>query len=351
MTDIRRLLSNRDTRKLETLTTPVNRLGLNLKHSLLQPAIAKLQARIKRRGIKLRPYFYLGEDWGCVTGTANIEVGFYDAEPVIKELNKEIRGWSNDPRVIDYLLRHETGHAFCYAHRIYRNPEFRKVFGVKGQFFDTYPATDRYKPHPWSRDFVNPNRDHYAQKHPDEDFAETFSVWLTLTSNWKRAYRNKHKALAKLNFVTKLVAHYGDLPADIPPNPKYVDVPVESIKATVAEVLGGSLRRYRRKATGFIDPLLKKIGRYRPLPVDPGLILLADIIGAHRKFIVEALVRDSKVTVSQASALVGKMLARSKAMHLCVPLSMLDKKLIDVVSLASTLAANFSINRTILPRD
>jgi hypothetical protein len=350
MTDLHRLLYNRETRKLEVLTTPVNRLGLSLKASLLQPAIDKLLARIKRRGIKLKPHFYLGEDWGCVTGTANIEVGFYDAEPILKELNREIRGWVNDPRTIDYLLRHETGHAFCYAHRIYRDPEFRRVFGIKGKFFETYPATDRYKPHPWSRDFVNPNRDHYAQKHPDEDFAETFSVWLTLRSNWKRDYRNKRKALAKLDFVTKLVHRYGDQPPAASLDPADVDVPVEEVKKTVAEVLGGSLRRYRAKASGFIDPLLKRIGRYRPGPVDPGLILLADIIGAHRKFIVEALVRDSQVTVSQASSLVGKMLARSKAMHLSVPLAMLDKKLIDVVSLASTLAANFALNRTVLTR-
>jgi hypothetical protein len=327
MTDIRRLLFNRATKKLEVLTTPVNRLGLNIKSSLLQPPIDKLLARLKRRGIKLKPHFYLGEDWGCVSGTSNIEVGFYDADPLL----------------VDYLLRHETGHAFCYAHRLYKNKEFRSIFGVKGKFFDTYPTTDRYKPHPWSRDFVNPNRDHYAQKHPDEDFAETFGVWLSLPSNWKKVYRTRKGALSKLKYVTEVVRYYGDKPAQVPPDGSELDVPLEAISMTVAEILGAPLMKYRKKATGFIDPHLKKIGRYRSRSTDSGMIPLADVIAAHRKFIVEALVRNTKVTIAQASFLVSKMQTRSRTLHLYVPLSMMDKCLIDIVCLASTLAARFAV--------
>jgi hypothetical protein len=347
MTDIRRLLFNRATKKLEVLTTPVNKLGLNIRSSLLQPQIDKLYARLRRRGIKLRPHFYLGEDWGCVSGTSNIEVGFYDADPILKELNREVRGWTNDTRVVDYLLRHETGHAFCYAHRLYKNKDFRHIFGVKGKFFATYPTTDRYKPHPWSRDFVNPNRDHYAQKHPDEDFAETFGVWLALPSNWKKKYRTKKGALTKLKYVAEVARQYGDKPAHVPPDGIELDVPVEAISMTVAEMMGASLTKYRKKATGFIDPLLKKIGRYRTRSANPGIIPLADVIAAHRKFIVEALVRSTKVTVAQASFLVSKMQTRSRALHLNVPLSMMDKCLIDVVCLASTLAARFATKGTL----
>jgi hypothetical protein len=349
MSDIRRLLLNKDTRKLEVLTTQVNRLDLDLESSSLEGPIERLQARLKRRGIKLKPHFYLGEDWGCVSGTSNIEIGFYDADPLLKELNREIRGWSNDARIIDYLLRHETGHAFCYAHRLYKNREFRKVFAIKGKFFDTYPPTDRFKPHPWSRDFVNPNRDHYAQKHPDEDFAETFGVWLCLPANWRKTYRNRRGAMAKLEFVKKLVARFGDKPPQVPPDPSALDAPVEAIRETVAEVFGASLTRYRVKATGFIDPLLKKIGRYRRRPADSGMILLADVICAHRKAAVDALVRNARVTVATAAALLGKMELRSRALHLVVPLSMIDKTLVDVAALATALAANFALNGTLYP--
>jgi hypothetical protein len=349
MNDVGRLLFNKETRKLELLTTPVNRLGLDLKSSPLQAPIDNHLARLKRRGIKLKPHFYLGEDWGCVSGTANIEIGFYDADPLLKELNKEVRGCLNDSRLVDYLLRHETGHAFCYAHRLYRNREFRKVFGIRGNFFDSYPTSEHFKVHPWSRDYVNPNRDHYAQKHPDEDFAETFVVWLSLPSNWRRAYKNKRKALGKLEFVARLVSHYGDKAPQVPLDPGDVDAPVESLKTTVAEVLGASLSKYRARATGYIDPLLKKIGRYRTGRPDSGTILLAELIGAHRRFIVDALVRDAHITPSQALSLIDKMQERSKALQLSVPISLMDKKLIDIVSLASTLATHFAVDGRLLP--
>ena len=347
MIDIRKLLSNEETRKLEVLTTPVGRLSLDIKTSLLRQPIERHMALIKRRGIRLKPHFYLGEDWGCVAGTANIEIGFYDADLLLKELNAEVRGWTNDPRTIDYLLRHETGHAFCYAHRLYKSKAFRKAFGVKGSFFESYPETGRFKPHPWSRDFVNPNRDHYAQKHPDEDFAETFGVWLTPPANWKKAYRNRAKALSKLHLVGELVAQYGKKNPEVPPDPRNVDAPLRSIEATVAEVLGASLAPYRKKATGYIDPLLKRIGSYCPKPSDPGLILLADVIGAHRGFIIRSLARNTRVTVTQASYLVAKLLARSRALRLYVPLSKLDPRLIDIVCLASSLATRYAVNRSL----
>ena len=347
MTDIRKLLSNKETRKLEVLTTPVGRLGLDVRTSLLRQPIERHLALIKRRGIRLKPFFYIGEDWGCVAGTANIEIGFYDADALLKELNAEIRGWVNDPRTIEYLLRHETGHAFCYAYRLYKNSAFRKAFGVKGSFFDTYPETDRFKPHPWSRDFVNPNRDHYAQKHPDEDFAETFGVWLSPPAKWKKAYKKRAKALAKLKLIGDLVAQYGSKPPEVPPDPRNVDAPVRSIEATVAEVLGASLAQYRKKATGYVDPLLKRIGHYCPKPTDPGLIPLADVIGAHRAFIIRSLARNTRVTVTQASYLVGKLLVRARALRLYIPLSKLDPKLIDIVCLASTLATRYAVNRSL----
>ncbi|MBN2206561.1 MAG: putative zinc-binding metallopeptidase [Candidatus Aminicenantes bacterium] len=349
MTDIQQLLSNKETKKLEVLTTPLNRLGLDLNRSILRPPIDRLLARIRRRGIRLKPHFYLGEDWGSVPGTTNIEIGFYDADPLLKELNKDINGWFNDSRVIDYLLRHETGHIFCYAHRLYTLAEFRRVFGIKGSFFETYPATDRYRPHPWSRDFVNPNRDHYAQKHPDEDFAETFGVWLSLPSDWKKAYKNRRRAVHKLEYVAKLVDRYGDRPPSAPPDYDNLDAPIDSIQATVAEVLGASLRKYRAKATGYIDLLLKKIGRYRTRPIETGMIPLAEVLSTHRKFLMDAMIRNSGVTSAQASSLIGKMATRSAAMHLHIPLARLDKALIDVASLASTLAANYAATGVILP--
>jgi hypothetical protein len=46
--------------------------------------------------------------------------------------------------------------------------------------------------------------DWYAQAHPDEDFAETFAVWLTPGLDWRARYAG-WKALEKLEYVDELM--------------------------------------------------------------------------------------------------------------------------------------------------
>ena len=55
---------------------------------------------------------------------------------------------------------------------------------------------DFYRPRPFSRSYVVHLDDWYAQSHPDEDFAETFAVWLTPGLDWRKRYAG-WKALAK----------------------------------------------------------------------------------------------------------------------------------------------------------
>jgi hypothetical protein len=66
-----------------------------------------------------------------------------------------------------------------------------------------YPV--RYRVRAGSRRYVHHLGEWYAQAHPTEDFAETFAVWLTPTSGWRRAYAG-WPALYKLQAVDELVA-------------------------------------------------------------------------------------------------------------------------------------------------
>ena len=52
--------------------------------------------------------------------------------------------------------------------------------------------------------FVQHLRLWYAQSHPDEDFAETFAVWLRPRSNWRTRYAG-WPALKKLEYVDELM--------------------------------------------------------------------------------------------------------------------------------------------------
>src|SRR5262249_43411084 len=63
--------------------------------------------------------------------------------------------------------------------------------------------TEFYRPRPYSRSFVVHLADWYAQSHPDEDFAETFAVWLSPGLDWRQRYQG-WKALHKLDYVAEL---------------------------------------------------------------------------------------------------------------------------------------------------
>jgi hypothetical protein len=65
-----------------------------------------------------------------------------------------------------------------------------------------------YRPNPASR-LVQHLRLWYAQSHPDEDFAETFAVWLTPRSNWRKRYEG-WPALKKLQYVDELMAEIAE---------------------------------------------------------------------------------------------------------------------------------------------
>ena len=71
-------------------------------------------------------------------------------------------------------MRHEAAHAYSYAYQLYKRKKWQRTFGLAST-----EETEFYRPRPYSRSYVVHLDDWYAQSHPDEDFAETFAVWLT----------------------------------------------------------------------------------------------------------------------------------------------------------------------------
>lgn len=61
----------------------------------------------------------------------------------------------------------------------------------------------------FSRKFVIHLDTWYAQSHPDEDFAETFAVWLKPKSNWRKKYKN-WPAIKKLEYMDELMHEIGN---------------------------------------------------------------------------------------------------------------------------------------------
>jgi hypothetical protein len=76
----------------------------------------------------------------------------------------------------------------------------------------TQPYREEYRPQRFSRRYVIHLPGFYAQKHPDEDWAETFAVWLTPGRDWRLEYHGWPEALAKLEYTERLLGELRDTP-------------------------------------------------------------------------------------------------------------------------------------------
>jgi len=211
----------------EILGKPIRDLGLKLEGSPVERFVHQLYDELGGKGLaKFRPACYLTDEWGCPSGEPIIGIPFYLANPDLASLEKEVNDLE-DKREIMMYLRHEAGHAFNYAYKLYRTPEWKTLFGP---FRRRY--LDNYRPVPFSRNYVRHLAGWYAQKHPDEDFAETFAVWLTPRSAWRKRYRG-WGAMAKLRYMDRIARELGN--AEPVRRRGYPDVTVDEMESTVSE--------------------------------------------------------------------------------------------------------------------
>jgi hypothetical protein len=209
------------------LSRRISQLGLRLEGSPVERYVHTLYRELERKRLKhFRPPCYLTDEWGCPSGEPIIGIPFYLADASLAQLEKEIDDLE-DGRAIRMYLRHEAGHAFNYAYQLYRTPEWRALFGPFNR-----PYRDSYRPVPFDRNFVRHIEGWYAQKHPDDDFAETFAVWLTPGSAWRRRYRD-WPALRKLRYMERTVRAVRDV--EPPVNLATTDITVEQMHMTVED--------------------------------------------------------------------------------------------------------------------
>jgi len=211
----------------EVLNKPIRDLGLKIEGSLLRRLVQQLYRELEqKRLMKFRPLCYLTDEWGCPSGEPVIGIPFYLADTDLALLEKEMNDLE-DQREIMMYLRHEAGHAFNYAYKLHLTPEWKQLFGSFRR-----PYHDNYRPIPFSRNFVRHLAGWYAQKHPDEDFAETFAVWLTPRSAWRDRYRG-WGAMAKLQYMNRIARKLGNV--DPLRRRGRTDITVDEMEATVAE--------------------------------------------------------------------------------------------------------------------
>jgi len=211
----------------QLLSVPIRELGLSIESSPVAELVRHLYAELEAKGLRtFRPLCYLTDEWGSPAGQPVIGIPFYLGDPRVANLEDAVNDVESEREIMRYL-RHEAGHAFSHAWNLYRSREFRKMFGsVRRPYRDDYPFV------PFSRAFVRYIPGWYAQKHPDEDFAETFAVWLDPHSHWQARYSG-WPAMRKLQYVERLARELGE---QEPPRPiGQTDITVAEMGQTVEE--------------------------------------------------------------------------------------------------------------------
>ena len=197
----------------ELLEKKISQLGLKLDGTELQPLIQQLYDELSQRGLVFHPPCHVGDEWFVPIGIPAIFIPFFLVHDRLRKLERklilEVEG--ETPEWFMKLMRHEAAHAYSYAYQLYKKKKWQQTFGLAST-----EETEFYRPRPYSRSYVVHLDDWYAQSHPDEDFAETFAIWLTPGLDWRERFQG-WKALQKLEYLDELIRSLaGKLPVQLP---------------------------------------------------------------------------------------------------------------------------------------
>jgi hypothetical protein len=228
-------------------------LKLSLKGTWLQDCVADLHEELARRDIRVRPHAWLSNEWFSSVETPGIAIPFYLAHPrLIRLERKKILDVEGGTRAeCMRILRHETGHVLQHSYNLQRRRRWQQLFGRSST-----PYPEFYRPNPTSRNYVQHLRLWYGQSHPDEDFAETFAVWMGQRSHWRKRYEN-WPALEKLEYVDELMTEIGMAKPDL--IGRSVVEPVSRNSTTLADYYRTKQKRYITDPPTVYDRDLKRI--------------------------------------------------------------------------------------------
>lgn len=320
----------------EILNLRVCDLPLRIEGTWLKECIDQLYRELERKKVKFKPECYLADEWLAPDREPVIGIPFFLAHPKLTRLEKKImlEAEGNNRAWCLKLLRHEAGHALNYAYKLYRRPSWRKVFGKFGQ---EYPDTYRFRP--YSKSFVRHLEDYYAQYHPDEDFAETFAVWLTPNLNWQKKYKG-WKALDKLYYLDKIMSEIRDKKPLVEKGDKHWQH--STIRVKLKNFYRKKKHYYAEDFPDFHDVNLKKIFNQKTQSTTEkeGFRPAARLIREYKKDIIDSTAQWTGEKKYVISELINVISERSKDLNLVIE-GPEDKALTDITIYITTLIMNY----------
>jgi hypothetical protein len=307
-------------------------LGVTIEGSEVEPRVQGLYTALEQRGIPIRPKCYLGDEWLSPDGVPAIAIPFYLAHPRLKqlELHQMLEVEGGTPEWCDKLLFHECGHAVDHAYRFSARRAWKKIFGDPSA--DYHPET--YRPRPYSRAFVRHLPNWYAQAHPDEDFAESFAVWLAQRPEEWRAHYGGWKAIDKLEYIDKLMREAVRSKPRVTGGRVIADV--AKLRKTLARHYAARRKLWATDYPDFYDADLRKIFG----ELTPGDETAARFMRRYRRQIVAAVVNWTGEPKYTVGGLAAKLIARAATLNLGTPRDE-PALLIDIGSYLSALVTNY----------
>ncbi|HEX2834454.1 MAG TPA: putative zinc-binding metallopeptidase [Thermoanaerobaculia bacterium] len=314
----------------QLLQVPIRELGLSLESSLVAELVRRLYDELDAKGLKnFKPRCYLSDEWGSPSGEPVIGIPFYLGDQRVATLEDALNDVEGEREIMMYL-RHEAGHAFSHAYELHRRADYQELFGsVRRPYRDDYPFV------PFSREFVRYIPGWYAQKHPDEDFAETFAVWLDPQSQWRRRYE-RWGAMRKLEYVDRLVRELAEAPPAKPQG--QTDITVDEMHQTVEEFY----RQVSIDESAMIEGLaldadLSDIFDVPGEEARPAAELLAE----HRRAIIDKVNYWTGVRRTLVRALVMEVESRLHALELQATGARARQQMIELTVYITALAMTF----------
>ena len=316
----------------DILSIRVRDLRVQIPGSELEPLIERLYGELDAKGISFHPSCYLADEWFCPDRVPIIGIPFCLAHPRLKHIEQkmlyEVEGGTEGSCM--KLLRHECGHALNYAYELHRKTRWRELFGL---FSATY--SDSYYYQPYSRRYVMHLEDNYAQSHPDEDFAETFAVWLTPNGDWEQKYRG-WPVIKKLRYVDSLMKRIASLP---PVNTVREPPPWSASRMT--STLAAHYERKRRalgsEFQGFYDDSLETL--FASKPGGPSSHRASKFVRHHRRELVDSVSRWTGHRKYDIRQLVNTLINRCDALELYAKPGQTDN-IIGLTALLTAIAGN-----------
>lgn len=295
----------------ELLERRISRLGLRLDGTTVEPLIRQLYDELSAHGLVFHPPCHIGDEWFVPIGIPAIFVPFFLVHDRLRALERtmmlEVEGDTKEWFM--KLIRHEAAHAYSYAYHLPRKKKWQQHFGRTSR--EETPSF--YHPQPFSRSYVVNLDDWYAQSHPDEDFAETFAVWLTPDLDWRTRYAG-WKALAKIEYVDELMRSLAGKPSVHAPTYRAADY--DGLNLKLKTYYARKRKLYEDTYPDFYDADLRTLFA---ATAEPGGIKASSYLRLRRRRLMNSVCQWTNEKKFRVNKLLARLIERCDELDLSVP--------------------------------